>query len=192
MKSTTWSAGLSVTGDGTGVVAHAGSAAVRMLADRTGPTGALSAAVARRGFVPGHDRGRVLVDVATMIAAGGQAIADIDTLRHQQQVLGPVASAPTVWRALDELTPASLKRIETARAATRARVWDLIPDGLPASRVAGARQRRLEHHDRPPRRALPSHRSSPCLASQEAAGPGRRGRRLTRPARLADHDEHRP
>ena len=138
MKSTTWSAGLSVTGDGTGVVAHAGSAAVRMLADRTGLTGALSAAVARRGFVPGHDRGRVLVDVATMIAAGGQAIADIDTLRHQQQVLGPVASAPTVWRALDELTPASLKRIETARAATRARVWDLIPDGLPASRVAGA------------------------------------------------------
>ena len=66
-----------MTGDGTGVVAHAGSAAVRMLADRTGLTGALSAAVARRGFVPGHDRGRVLVDVATMIAAGGQAIADI-------------------------------------------------------------------------------------------------------------------
>jgi hypothetical protein len=120
------------------VVAHAGSAAVRLLADRTGLTVALSGAVARRGFVPGHDRGRVLVDVATMITAGGEAIADIDTLRHQQEVVGPVASAPTVWRALDELTPASLKRIETARAATRARVWGLIPGGLPASRVAGS------------------------------------------------------
>ena len=120
------------------MVAHAGSVAVRLLADRTGLTDALSAAVARRGFTPGHDRGRVLVDVATMITAGGEAIADIDTLRHQQEVVGPVASAPTVWRALDELTPASLKRIETARAATRARVWGLIPGGLPASRVAGS------------------------------------------------------
>ena len=33
MKSTAWSAGLVVSGDGTGVVAHAGSVAVRMLAD---------------------------------------------------------------------------------------------------------------------------------------------------------------
>jgi hypothetical protein len=130
--------GLSVTGDGTGVVAHAGSVAVRMLADRTGLTSALSEAVARRGFTPGRDRGRVLVDVATMIAAGGEAIADIDTLRHQGQVLGAVASPPTVWRALDELTPAALKRIDRARAATRARVWGLIPGGLPAATAAGA------------------------------------------------------
>jgi hypothetical protein len=128
---------LSVTGDGTGVVAHAGSVAVRMLADRTGLTDALSSAVARRGFTPGHVRGRVLVDVATMIAAGGEAIADIDTLRHQEQVLGAVASPPTVWRALDELTPAALGRVEQARAKTRAGVWSLIPDGLPASAVAG-------------------------------------------------------
>ena len=113
MKSTAWSAGLSVTGDGTGVVAQAGNAAVRMVADRTGLTDALSVAVARRGFTPGHDRGRVLGDVATMVTAGGEAIADIDTLRHQQDVLGPVASAPTVWRTLDELTPALLKRPKT-------------------------------------------------------------------------------
>ncbi len=137
MQSTAWSAGLSVSGDGTGVVAHAGSAAVRLLADRTGLTDALSSAVARRGFIPVHDRGRVLVDVATMITAGGEAIGDIDTLRHQRDVLGPVASAPTAWRALDELTPASLKRIEAARALARARVWGLIPGGLPASMVAG-------------------------------------------------------
>ena len=90
-----------MTGDGTGVIAHAGSVAVRMLADRTGLTGALSAALARQGFTPGHDRGRVLVDVATMITAGGEAIADIDTLRHQQDVLGAVASPTTVWRTLD-------------------------------------------------------------------------------------------
>jgi len=79
-----------VSGDGTGVVAHAGSVAVRLLADRVGLTDRLSRALRRRGFTPRHDRGRVLVDVATMITAGGEAIADIDTLRHQQDVLGAV------------------------------------------------------------------------------------------------------
>jgi hypothetical protein len=137
VKRTSWSAGLSVTGDGTGVVAHAGSAGLRLLADRTGLTSAVSTALQRRSFTPRHDRGRVLVDVAVMLADGGEAIADIDVLRHQSQVLGPVASAPTVWRTLDELTPARLKRIDSARARVRRPVWSALPDGLPASKVAG-------------------------------------------------------
>ena len=103
----TWSSGLSVTADGTGVVAHAGSVAMRLLADRVGLTDGLSTALTRRSFRPVHDRGRVLVDLAVLLADGGEAIADIDVLRHQRQVLGPVASAPTVWRTLDELTPAT-------------------------------------------------------------------------------------
>jgi hypothetical protein len=126
---------LSVTDDGTGVVAHAGSVAVRLLADRTGLTAELSKALTRRSFVPVHDRGQVLVDVAVMIADGGEAIADIDVLRHQSSVLGPVASPPTVWRALDELTPAALKRIDAARARTRRHVWAQLED-IPASTVA--------------------------------------------------------
>jgi hypothetical protein len=52
-------------------------------------------------------------------------------------VLGAVASAPTVWRALGEVGPGALKRIESARAGTRTRVWSLIPGGLPASTAAG-------------------------------------------------------
>ena len=140
MKRTSWSTGLSVTGDGTGVVAHAGSVGLRLLADRVGLTAELSRAMARRSFTPVHDRGRVLVDVATMIADGGEAIADIDVLRHQGQVLGPVASAPTVWRTLDEVTPARLRKIATARARVRGHVWSQLaagPDGIPASQVAG-------------------------------------------------------
>ncbi len=123
MKGTSWSVGLSVTGDGVGVVAHAGSVATRLLADRTGLTGELSEAMVRGGFVPVHDRGRVLADVAVMLADGGEAIADIDVLRHQAGVLGPVASPPTVWRTLDEVTPGRLKKIAIARARTRRRVW---------------------------------------------------------------------
>jgi len=131
---------LSVTGDGTGVVAHSGGVGLRLVADRIGLTNSLSGALARRSFVSVHDRGRVLVDVAVMIADGGEAIADIDVLRHQADVLGPVASAPTVWRVLDELTPDGLKRIQAARARVRRHVWAQLaetPDGIPASKVAG-------------------------------------------------------
>src|SRR5437764_1473321 len=47
------------------------AALLRILADRAGLTGALSAALARRGWWPVHDRGRVLTDVAVMVADGG-------------------------------------------------------------------------------------------------------------------------
>jgi hypothetical protein len=136
VKRTSWWQGLSVTGGGTGVVAQAGLVAVRLLAERIGLTGRLSQALARRGFRPTRDRGQVLVDVATMLIGGGEAISDIDTLRHQEQVLGPVASTATVWRTLSVLTPAAWKKINTARANTRAWVWGQL-GRLPASRVAG-------------------------------------------------------
>ena len=70
MKRNAWSQGLSVTADGTVVVALAGAAAVRQFADRVGLTGQLSRALTRRHFVPVHDRGRVLVDMATVLIAG--------------------------------------------------------------------------------------------------------------------------
>lgn len=137
MKRTSWSSGLSVTADGVGVVAHAGSVGLRLLAERTGLADQLSNAMARASFSPVHDRGQVLVDVAVMLADGGEAIADIDVLRHQDQVLGAVASPPTVWRTLDEVTPGRAKRIASARARVRRHVWAQVPGGLPASRVAG-------------------------------------------------------
>jgi hypothetical protein len=137
VRRTSWSAGLSVSADGVGVVAHAGSVATGLLADRTGLTAELSKAMARRNVSPGHDRGRVFADVAVMLADGGEAIADIDVLRHQSGVLGPVASPPTVWRTLKQVTPGRLKKIATARARVRRHVWAQLPDGVSASKVAG-------------------------------------------------------
>ncbi len=125
------------------MVAHAGSVGLGLLADRTGLSSELAKAMKRRSFNPVHDRGRVLTDVAVMLADGGEAIADIDVLRHQVSVLGPVASAPTVWRTLDEVTPARLGKIQTARARVRRHVWSVFPGGLPASRVAGTDLREL-------------------------------------------------
>lgn len=121
MQSTAWSKGLRVTADGTGVASQAGAALLRMLADRVGLTGQLSGALARRGWWPGHDRGRVLTDLAVMIAGGGEAIADIDVLRHQREVFRAVASAATCWRVLDEIDTARLRGIAKARASARAR-----------------------------------------------------------------------
>jgi hypothetical protein len=86
--------------------------------------------------MPVHDRGRVLVDLAVLIANGGEAIADIDVLRHQREVFGAVASDTTVWRALDEIGAGQLRRIARARAKVRARMWQLF-GGPRAARAAG-------------------------------------------------------
>lgn len=136
MQSTTWSRDLRVTADGTGVVSHVGAVLLRMLADRAGLTQAISGALARPAWWPTHDRGRVLVDLAVMIADGGEAICDIDVLRHQGEVFGPVASAATCWRALDAIGDRQLRRIAKARAQVRARVWTLIGQ-VPPARAAG-------------------------------------------------------
>jgi hypothetical protein len=122
VDSMAWSKGLDVETGGHGVVSHIGSAATRLLADRAGLTRALSGALARRGFSPLHDRGRVLTDLAVAIADGATTIGEIDTLRHQGELFGPVASDTTAWRALAGCDGAALARISKARAKTRRHV----------------------------------------------------------------------
>jgi hypothetical protein len=95
-------------------VSHTGSVAVRALADRSGLTGGLSAATARRGFTPVHDRGRVLADAAVMIADGGRVLSDLAVLRDQGELFGPVASDPTLWRTLN----ATLRRRQSPSTTT--------------------------------------------------------------------------
>jgi hypothetical protein len=113
-----------VTTGGSGLVNHAGARLLADLADATGLTDALSAAMAptkqrRRG----HDRGEVLVDLAVMIADGGEAISDLATLRDQPALFGDVASNPTAWRTLEAVDDAVLARLKTARAQARAAAW---------------------------------------------------------------------
>jgi hypothetical protein len=64
---TGWARDLSVEIGGREVINHAGAAALRVLGDRTGLTGGLSRALACPGFLPVHDRGRVLADTAVLI-----------------------------------------------------------------------------------------------------------------------------
>jgi hypothetical protein len=51
----------------------------------------------------GHDPGRIAVDLAVMLADGGEAIADLAVLRNQAGLFGLVASNPTAWRLLSQL-----------------------------------------------------------------------------------------
>jgi len=93
-----------VTGDGSGVVSHAGTVLLAELADRIGLTAGLSEATdGLRERRAGHDPGRVLVDVAVAIADGATTISDVQTLADQHGSYGPagsVASTSTIWRVL--------------------------------------------------------------------------------------------
>jgi hypothetical protein len=123
-------------------VSHAGVVLLRALADRTGLTGGLSKALARRGFSPRHDRGRVLADLAVAIADGATVISDFAVLAGQREVLGPVASVPTAWRALQEIAsggPKTARRVAAAVNAARVTAWEgiVVRHGkMPGVRIA--------------------------------------------------------
>ena len=113
-----------VTADGRGVVSHAGTRLLADLAAKTGLgadlTAALSPIVRRRRR---HDPGEVLVDLAITLADGGECVSDLKVLRNQPGLFGEVASQPTAWRILDSIDEKLLAELQSARAASRARVW---------------------------------------------------------------------
>lgn len=73
-----------------------------------------------------HDPGKVLVDVATAVALGGDCLADVAVVRAQPELFGPVASDPTVSRLITMLAAdieVVLPALRAARARARAVVW---------------------------------------------------------------------
>jgi hypothetical protein len=123
------------------VVSHAGSRLLADLAEATGLTGAFAGAPRRlRPRGTGHDPGRVVVDLAVMLADGGEAIADLALLRDQPEIFGPVASTPTAWRLPADIGPSALAAMRAARATAREIAWLQAAetrDGIPPSRAGG-------------------------------------------------------
>jgi Transposase DDE domain group 1 len=114
-----------VTADGEGLVSHAGVALLVELADRVGLTAAMSEAMAEvRERRSAHDPGRVLRDVAVMLADGGDCVTDLDAYRGQGRLFGAKASETTTHRVLKSVDEHLLERIRAARARARARAWD--------------------------------------------------------------------
>jgi hypothetical protein len=130
-----------VTADGRGVVSHAGTRLLADVADACGVSAALSDALGgMRKRRSGHDPGRVLTDVAVMLADGGEAISDLAVLRDQSDMFGPVASTATAWRVLDAVDDTTLADIRDARTSARERAWLLREEagrGLPTSTAGG-------------------------------------------------------
>jgi Transposase DDE domain group 1 len=124
VNTTGWLKGLRVTGDGAGVVSHAGVGLLRALCDRIGLTGGLSRALATDRLLT-HDRGRVLADLACAIADGAEVISDFRVMGDQRELFGPVASVPTCWRALSEIAGGgrALARVTAAVNAARRPAW---------------------------------------------------------------------
>ena len=140
MKDTGWDHALKVTGDGEGLVGHAGAVLLRKLADQAGLTAGLGPALARRGKLPLVDRGVALVSMAVAIVLGATSMNDITLLAHHAPVLGAEPSDTTVRRTLELADPRTLDKIARVRARVRAHVWKLIAAtraGFPWLAVAG-------------------------------------------------------
>jgi Transposase DDE domain group 1 len=117
-----------VTSDGAGLVSHAGGALLARVADKLGLTKALSlrlAAIKQRRR--GHDPGRVIRDLALMLADGGECVSDLGGVRDQEALFGPVASDSTAFRIVDRIAsdPELVDALRSAHARARERFWKL-------------------------------------------------------------------
>ena len=88
MQHNGWAHALKVTADGTGLVGYAGAILLRKVADQSGLTAGLSAALRRKGTSPLLDRGIVLVSMAAVIALGATSMSDIGLLAHLARCSG--------------------------------------------------------------------------------------------------------
>lgn len=89
-----------------------------------------------------HDPGKVLLDLATAVALGGDCAADLAVVRARPDAFGPVASDPTVSRLVAALAAdidRALPAIRAAHAAARAAVWAARRPlaGIPGRRDGG-------------------------------------------------------
>jgi hypothetical protein len=72
---------------------------------------------------PRYDRGKVLVQMALVLAGGGESCADVEHLRAQRDLFGDVPSDSTVYRTFHEFDSAQRKHFARALAHVRQKVW---------------------------------------------------------------------
>ena len=112
---------------GGGQVGHVGLWLLGRFADRMRVGEVLSEAFGSSGVV--GDRGRLLVHLMLVLAGGGEACTDIETLRSQRGLFGEVASDSTLYRTLTGADEGLLETLAGAMATVRERVWADYPEG---------------------------------------------------------------
>jgi Transposase DDE domain group 1 len=115
-----------VSADGQGVVSHAGVGMLRGLADLTGLSAQVTAALADTYNGPWiHAPGAVFADLVAAVADGADCVDGVGRLwADREHAFGAVGSTATLWRLVDErIDAAHLPRIRAARAHARAQAW---------------------------------------------------------------------
>jgi hypothetical protein len=126
MKSSAAVSRVKVSSDGRGVVSHAGAGMLREVADLTGLSSQVTAALADTYQGPWiHAPGDVFADLAAAVADGADCVDGVGQLwGDREHVFGEVASTTTLWRLVDERIDAiHLPRIRAARAHARQQAW---------------------------------------------------------------------
>jgi DDE family transposase len=141
VKNSARSTRVAVSADGRGLVSQAGAVLLWETMRVTGLGRGLSVSLERwRAPRAVHDPGKIVADLATVLALGGDCLADIAVLREQPDLAGPVASDPVVSRLFRSLAadgPRALAAIRAARAAARERAWALAGEAAPGSGDGG-------------------------------------------------------
>ncbi|OCB41690.1 transposase, partial [Mycobacterium malmoense] len=126
MKSIAAGSRVKVSADGRGVVSHAGMGILRELADLTGLSTQVTAALADAYQGPWvYAPGDVFADLAAAVADGADCIDGVGQLcGDREHVFGAKASTTTMWRLVDErIDAAHLPGIRAARSVARAAAW---------------------------------------------------------------------
>jgi len=114
-----------VESGGDQVVAHIGLHALGSFADALGLADVLSTRITvRSARTPIHDRGKVMVQAALMLAGGGECCSDIEYLRADGSLFASVCSDSTLYRTFTvDLVPETLLSVQEGLAEIRAKVW---------------------------------------------------------------------
>ncbi|WP_099025937.1 IS1380 family transposase [Mycolicibacterium palauense] len=126
MKNIAVGSRVKVSADGHGVVSHAGMGMLRELADWTGLSAQVSAALADTYRGPWmYAPGEVFADLAAAVADGADCIDGVGQVcGDREHVFGAKASTTTMWRLVDErIDAAHLPGVRAARAGARAAAW---------------------------------------------------------------------
>jgi len=127
VKNIATAARVKVSADGHGVVSHAGMAMLRELADRTGLSAQVTAALADTYRGPWvYAPGEVFADLAAAVADGADCIDAVGQLcGDREHASGAKASTTTMWRLIDQrIDAAHLPAVRAARAAARVAAWE--------------------------------------------------------------------
>lgn len=114
-----------VSADGHGVVSHAAMGMLREIADRTGLSARVTAALADTYHGPWvYAPGDVFADLAAAVADGADCIDAVGQLcGDRAHVFGAAASTATMWRLIDQrIDAAHLPGVRAARAGARAAI----------------------------------------------------------------------